>query len=256
MDTLGAVLGPLTALLLVTFLDYRAIFLISVIPGVLSALSIWLIREKKKTAGHQTGLLLTIKGSPPQFNKFLSAVGIFGLGNFAHSLLIFYVNQLLTPFYGAKATASMAIFLYTLHNIIYALTSYPFGALSDRVGKYGLLAIGYFLFGVMSLGFAFAGPHVPALVVLFILAGVYIAIIDTVEGAIAAELLPETIRGTGYGMLSTVNGIGDFVSSAVVGFLLANVSALAVFGYAFVLSLLGAALLFAQIKKGSGELKV
>ena len=82
----------------------------------------------------------------------------------------------------------------------------------------------------------------PYLLLLFAAAGVFIAIEDALEGAIAAELLPAEARGLGYGVLGTVNGIGDLVSSLTVGLLWTYVSVPAGLTYAVVLSLLGAAL--------------
>ncbi len=82
------------------------------------------------------------------------------------------------------------------------------------------------------------------MVILFCLAGIYIAIVDSMERAMAGDLLPENLRGTGYGVLSMVNGVGDFISSFVVGLLWAKVSPTAGFLYAGVLTLLGGIVLF------------
>jgi MFS family permease len=77
------------------------------------------------------------------------------------------------------------------------------------------------------------------LIIIFILGGIYIAMEDALEGAIAADLLPQELRGTGYGVLATVNGLGDFFSSLIVGFLWSYVSPFYAFGYGAVMSLLG-----------------
>jgi MFS family permease len=92
----------------------------------------------------------------------------------------------------------------------------------------------------MCIGFIFILPRFWYLAILFILGGMYIASEDVLEGAIAAELLPENLKGTGYGALATVNGIGDFVSSIVVGLLWVHISPAAGFLYAGILSILGA----------------
>ncbi len=101
------------------------------------------------------------------------AVGVFGLGNFAHTFLILRATDVLTPRLGAAAATSTAILLYTVHNVLYAGGSYPVGALSDRIGKGRLLALGYFLFGLMSMGFIILPLNMVTLVVPFILAGAY-----------------------------------------------------------------------------------
>jgi MFS family permease len=181
---------------------------------------------------------------PRSFKLFLVGVFVFGMGDFAHTLLILRATQVLTPIYGVAKAESLAISLYVAHNILYALAAYPVGALSDKLGRRELLALGYLLSGVMGIGFILAPPGFGYLLILFVLGGIYIAVEDALEGSTAAELLPEEVRGTGYGMLATVNGIGDFVSSLVVGFLWSTVSPSMGFGYAAVLSILGALVIY------------
>jgi MFS family permease len=81
------------------------------------------------------------------------------------------------------------------------------------------------------------------LLALFVLAGIYIAAEDALEGAMTADYTTPEVRGTAYGLLATVNGVGDFVASAAVGLLWTGVSPVAGFGYAAVLMLIGAAVL-------------
>lgn len=100
----------------------------------------------------------------------------------------------------------------------------------------------------MCLGFVVAGSNIILLALLFILAGVYIGIVDALERALAADLLPLAQRATGYGFLATANSIGDLVSSIVVGFSRGHVSTAAGFFYGAALTLAGCAALFA----GSG----
>jgi MFS family permease len=177
------------------------------------------------------------------FWRFVGAVGVFGLGNFAHTLLILRAVSLLTPHYGAVVAGRYGIALYILHNVLYAAVSYPAGALGDRVNKKTLLSAGYALFGVMCLLFLTNPTSIPMLTLLFILAGVYIGIVDAMERALAADLLPIAQRGVGYGALATANSFGDLLSSIIVGELWAHVSIAAGFGYAAVLTLAGAAFL-------------
>jgi MFS family permease len=245
MDTLGAVIGPAIALALVGILSYRQIFLISFIPGFLSVASfILLVKEKKGRPDGKINFWKNIKDLPLNFKLFVFSVGIFGLGNFAHTLLILRTSEILSPEYGKTAAISAAIGLYTLHNILYAVSAYPAGILSEKIGKRTLLGLGYFLFALMCLGFILEPPKLWAMVILFCLAGIYIAIVDSMERAMAGDLLPENLRGTGYGVLSMVNGVGDFISSFVVGLLWAKVSPTAGFLYAGVLTLLGGIVLF------------
>jgi len=185
-----------------------------------------------------------IGGLPTRFKLFLVGVGIFGAGDFAHSLLTLRAAQMLTPGMGAARAGQVAIALYTLHNVLYAGMSFPIGALADRIGKRGLLALGYGVAALMGIGWIVAVPSVWLLGLLFALGGTFIAAEDALEGALAADLLPEDVRGTGYGVLATVNGLGDFLSSIVVGALWTAVSPAAGFAYAAALFVLGAVVIY------------
>ena len=111
----------------------------------------------------------------------------------------------------------IAVGLYTFYNVVNALASYPAGVMADRVGKRGLLALGYLLAMIAFAAFLFEPPTIAALAAFFALAGVHGGTQASVEKSLAAEILPKDVRGSGYGVLATVNGIGDLVSSVVVG---------------------------------------
>ena len=248
-DTLGAVLGPALALILLTMLagheatqdTYRQIFLLTLIPGILSAISfLTLVKERSKGLINRKSLVSSVQAMPLKFRFYLIGVGLFGIGDFAHSLLTLRAAEILTPTMGATAAGQTAILLYVVHNILYAAMSFPIGALADKVGKRGLLAAGYVLAAVMAIGWIVAVPSVWYLGLLFALGGVFIAAEDTLEGAIAADLLPEEVRGTGYGVLATINGLGDLVSSIMVGFLWTSFAPGVGFGYSAILFVAGA----------------
>lgn len=244
MDTLGAVVGPAIAYILIKVIPLRSIFLVALLPSILAFLVITLfVKEVKKSSNSSNKLLISIKKLPTNFRSFLLAVGIFGLGNFADSLFILRATELLTPAHGTGVASGLAIILYTLRNIFYAGFSFPIGSLADKIGKKGLLAFGYLLTGISALGFAFAWSNLMYLGLFFLLAGIAIAITDALERTVAADLLPADLRGIGYGTLATVNGIGDFASSTIVGFLWVAISPLAGFGYGAIICTLGAIML-------------
>lgn len=252
-DTLGAIVGPAFALALLSLLagreatavTYRQIFWITLIPGLLSTLSFALfVKERARLANHAANLFKTIGGLPTRFKLFLIGVGIFGAGDFAHSLLTLRAAQMLTPEMGAARAGQIAIALYVLHNVLYAGMSFPIGALADRIGKRGLLALGYGVAALMGIGWIVAVPSVWMLGLLFALGGAFIAAEDALEGVLAADLLPEDVRGTGYGVLATVNGLGDFLSSVVVGALWTAVNPAAGFAYATALFFIGAIVIY------------
>jgi MFS family permease len=162
---------------------------------------------------------------PKPFRRYLIAIGIFGIGDFNHSLLILASISLLSPEYGREFALVAGPILYATRNGLQALASFPIGALSDRIGRRGLLVAGYVLGAVVMLGFAAAFlwqlGSLSIVVGLFVFAGIYIAFQEALEGAMTADLIPDrTRRGTAYGALGFVNGFGDFVASLVVGLLL------------------------------------
>ncbi len=251
-DTLGAITGPALALLMLSLINgsvtestYRTIFLITLIPGLLSALSfLFFVTEHRRQPNHDQNLVASIRSLPRGFRAYLIGVGLFGIGDFAHSLLTLRAAEMLTPTLGAATAGQTAILLYVIHNVLYAGMAFPIGALADRVGKRGLLAAGYGVAALMSIGWIVAVPSVWYLAILFALGGTFIAAEDALEGAIAADLLPEDVRGTGYGVLATVNGLGDFMSSIIVGLLWTAFVPAVGFAYTAILSLLGAIVIF------------
>jgi len=246
MDTVGAVAGPLTALLLVSLWSIRTALAWTIVPGMLALICfLWLVPAGKSATTHQSfDFLHSLRQLPRSFRRFLAGVFAHGIGDFAPTLLILRAGQILTPQYGAARGATLAVALYTLHNIVFAVISYPAGALADRVGKRGVLAVAYALAAVMCIGFIFAPATIAWLAALFVIAGLHIGIQQGLEKSAAAELLAPEIRGTGFGVLATVNGIGDFASSVIVGALWTAVAPAAGFLYGAIFSLAGAALIY------------
>jgi len=256
-DTLGAVLGPLAAVGLLALVGgasphttgpYRLIFALTVIPGVGSGLAFAvLVAERRRKAQKELKLWATLRSLPRSYLEILIAVGLFGFGNFAPTLLILGATELLTARHGIGGAAQIAGLLYVLHNLFYAGVSYPVGALSDRWGRRGLLALGYFAGGLVAVGFSLAFLlHLRAvlyLALLFALAGSFVGAQDALEGAITADQVRRAERGTAYGLMASVNGVGDFAASAVVGLLWTVVSPVIAFGYAALLMWAGTAVL-------------
>ena len=219
MDTLGAIAGPLIAVLLISHVSVRTIFLISLIPGLCAVLAIITLVKEKAKAPNTENTWKSVRSLSPTFFSFLIPVGVFGISNFAPTFLILRAEELLTPGYGVLLASTFAVGLYTWSNVAYALVSYPFGVLSDRMSKKAILAFGYLIFGLMCFGFIFANASIIFLIILFALSGIYTAIIESSEPALASTLIAANEHGTGYGVLSTVQGVGDFISSIGIGVL-------------------------------------
>jgi MFS family permease len=254
-DTIGAILGPLLGALLlwqiapdvldVSAAPHRIIFLLTLIPGVGAAIVfLFLVREQRFTPTPGLRFRESLRDLPGPFRRYLVAVGVFGLGDFSHALLILASIGLLEPAYGREFALVIGPILYAIRNTIQAATSFPVGALSDHIGRRGLLVVGYLIGVVVMLGFGAAFVweirSLSYVVSLFVLAGVYIAVQEALEGAMTADLIPDrTRRGTAYGVLGCVNGVGDFAASFVVGLLMVAQPE-AAFAYAAGWMLLGA----------------
>jgi MFS family permease len=252
MDTVGAIAGPLTALWLlrVTNHAYRTVFFWTLLPGLLAVLCFWLlVRERPIATRKQVSFLTGLRALPGSFRRFLLGVGIFGAGDFSHTLLILYATRMLAPAHGMAWAASMAVGLYTLHNVFYAGSAYVSGWISDHVPqRKAILAGGYALGGVTAI-FLTAAPHsLWLLAAIFVLAGVYVGTEEALEDSLAAELLPKEQHGMAFGTLAAVNAVGDFLSSIVVGVLWSEVSVKAAFSFSAVLFFAGA-ILIARLRK-------
>jgi MFS family permease len=244
MDTLGAIVGPLTALWLleVTHHNYRSVFLWTLLPGTIAVASFWiLVRERPIEARPKQSFLTGLQALPGTFRRFLFGVGIFGAGDFSHTLLILYATRMLAPAHGMARAASLAVGLYTLHNVFYAGSAYVSGWISDHVPQRKLiLAAGYALAGVTAILLTTAPQNLWLLAGIFILAGLYVGTEEALEDSLAAELIPKVQHGMAFGTLAAVNAVGDFFSSLVVGFLWTAISVRAAFAFSAVLFFLGA----------------
>ena len=247
MDTVGAIAGPLTALWLlqVTGHNYRAVFLWTLLPGMIAVLSFWLlVRERPFEARKKVTFIAGLRSLPANFRKFLLGVGVFGSGDFSHTLLILYASRMLAPTHGAARAASLAVGLYTLHNVFYAGSAYISGWISDIVPhRKSILAGGYALAGVTAIFLMTTPTSVWLLGGLFVLAGIYVGTEEALEDSLGAELIPREQHGMAFGTLAAVNAVGDFLSSLVVGFLWSAVSARAAFSFSAVLFFVGAILI-------------
>jgi MFS family permease len=150
----------------------------------------------------------------------------------------------LTPSLGAVAAGVFAVGLYTFSNVVYAVVGYPIGVLADRYSKRFILSLGFALFGLLCFGFVFADGTEWLLVVLFALNGIYTAIIESSQPALASTLMPDDQHGTGFGVMSSVDGLGNFLSSVAMGIVWTAVSPNAGFIATSVLALISAALLY------------
>ncbi len=245
LDTIGAILGPASALILLEASNhqYSRLFAFTLVPGLMAALVIALfVQEKNRPAVSQISFRDSMRTLPLEFKKYLIAVGVFGFGDFAHTLLILFAAQKLAVTLGVGRAASLAAGLYILHNVLYASFSFLSGFLADRFDKRHILAGGYFLAGVMAILVIALPPSLPMMILVFTLGGIYVAVEETLEDSLCAEIVGEAQHGVAFGALATVNGVGDFASSIIVGLLWTTFGIGIAFGYSALLFVAGGAL--------------
>ncbi len=261
-DTVGAILGPLMALALLAWgaahghagLGWmRLVMAWTLVPGLAAAVVIaWSVPERIRGAGADRPEAHP-RHAPGAFRRYLTAVGVFGAGDYAHTLLILAAGQLLAPVHGPARAAVMGAGLYVWHNAVYALAAFPAGALADRFGHRRILAAGYGLSVavplILAAAFARGSATLAAMLLVFALAGLVNGVQDTLESAAVAGFVPEAERGFGYGLLGAVNGAGDLASSLLVGALW-TVRPVLGFGYAGLMMALGAGLMAREGLRG------
>jgi MFS family permease len=245
MDTIGAIVGPASALLLLAAFHhhYPPLFAITLVPGLIAAAFIaFVVKEKERKPVSHVSFGERLRSLPKPYRKFLVAVGLFGSGDFAHTMLILLATQKLTPALGAANAASLAVGFYVAHNIFYAAFAPIAGWLADHFKKPLVLATGYALAAVMAVLIITLPATIWTFVLVFVLGGVYVGIEETLEDSLCAELVNEEQHGMAFGVLATVNGVGDFLSSIVVGLLWTEFGTAVAFGYSAVLFVLGSLL--------------
>lgn len=230
-DMIGAVVGPLTAALLVWWgAPLGSVILWSVVPSALSVgAALLLTRDRAPAAAEPDAAARggdgasgadTAAGFPRAYWLFVGGVLLFGLGDFSRTFLIVLAARALGED-SAGAVLSTAVLLYAGHNLVSALAAYPAGKLGDAGSKPRVLIAGYALGVITNVTLALAGASLPWLVLAIALSGIYIAIEETLEKAVVAQLLPRQQRSLGLGVLASANALGDLGSSLCVGLLLA-----------------------------------
>ncbi len=216
LDTLGAMIGPLIALVLLKVFagNLRLIFYLAFLPAVAGVvLLVAFVRDARTDNG--TGRRLPWKLSDIKldrsFKVFLLASTVFALGNSSDAFIILRAHSL-------GFTVGTTILAYALFNIVYAVFSFPAGIISDRVGQKKLLLWGFALFALIYFLFGVTGRP-GFLWVLFPLYGIYMALTEGIGKAYISLHARGEFAGTTYGVYQTVTGLAAFPASLAAGFL-------------------------------------
>lgn len=232
MDNLGAIFGPLLALLLMSVVGVRTAIVLSVIPGLAAALSIAFAARHVKVTDGTTRRAIRLRVRPVlhgALGRLFIGIGAFEVGNAAATLMILRASELLEPTRGQEAATEIAVSLYVAYNVAATLASLPGGHVSDSRSARHSLVIGAACFLGAYLVFAGAGPQVVVLLGAFVLAGVGIGFAETAEAAAVASLSDESVRGSAFGILAGVQSFGNLAASTIAGLLWTVVSPTAAF---------------------------
>ncbi|MBI4684352.1 MAG: MFS transporter [Nitrospirae bacterium] len=233
MDTLGAVAGPAAAFIILSLFsgNYRLVFWLSMIPGIIAVLVILFFIKEHERAEAQKSKSTKVQetGSPKvqqpgtsallhfgshfdwRYKTFVAVATLFAIGNSSDVFLILKATSV-----GIKETQIPVLYLF--FNLVYALTAMPAGILSDRIGRKRIILSGFILFGFVYWGFAVSKEqsHIWGL---FLLYGVFMGLTEGIQKAYLGSIIPAECKATAYGIYNTFVGLAVLPASVVGGYL-------------------------------------
>lgn len=238
MDTFGAVLGPVAALTYLYFFpdDYKTLFLIAFIPGLLAIITTLLIKESRRpaTTNHkpqtsnfksQTSNFFAFfsywKTSSPEYKRLLTGLLLFALFNSSDVFLLLRMKESGLP-------DTTIISTYVFYNLVYALLAYPVGILADKIGLKRIFITGLFVFAFVYLGFALNNNSI-VFIFLFLLYGLYAAATEGVSKAWISNIVDKSETATAIGTYSGFQSICALIASSLCGLLWYNFGAMVTF---------------------------
>lgn len=246
MDTLGAAIGPVIALILLYYFpnNFQLIFLVAFVPSVIAVALTLLVKDKPASSKVKSkkNYIEFWKSAPKEYKKILLLITTFSLVNSSDVFLILKSKDV-------SQSSSLAIFGYVFYNLIYAAASYPLGGLSDKLGKQKVFSFGLIIFSAVYFGFALV-PNIDFIWVLFALYGIYAASTEGISKAWISDLIPNEQRGSAIGLLTMLSSFAIMFGSFLTGVLWDKFGSEIPFIISAVISLIiGITILFTANKK-------
>ena len=241
LDTVGAFVGPLlaVALMLLWANDFRAVFAVAVVPALLAVLLLMVgVREPARPAGAARSNPISranLKRLPRAYWWVVGVGAVFTLARFSEAFLVLRAEQL------GMALALVPLVMVAM-NVVYSLTAYPFGKLSDRVSHHGLLLAGLSVLVLADVVLA-VSTHWVGLLLGVALWGVHMGMTQGLLAAMVAAQAPADLRGTAFGFFNLVSGVALLAASVLAGLLWQHLAPAWTFGAGAAFSVLAMAAL-------------
>lgn len=234
-DTAGAVVGVVAALAALAWLGAspQTIVLAGAGVGLLTMLPLARVREVEREPGAPASV---VEPTSPRYRAFLVVTAVFALGEVSYLFYLVRAADVL-------GSATTAVALYLLFNVVYLAVAYPAGARGDRVGRPRVLVVGYVLFAASAAALLW-WPTIAGAVLAFALLGAGFGAVDGVQRAHAADLAGSEARSTRLGIYHAVYGLAIVAGGIVGGVLWDSVSPQATFVWGAVVPLVAAAMLY------------
>ena len=216
MDTLGAVLGPSLALVYLYYNpgEYKTLFYIAFIPGLLALATSFFLKEKKRarTAKQKTSFFSFLsywKSSTAIYRRVVSGLLLFTLFNSSDAFLLLKAKQ-------AGLSDTMVIGVYIFYNLVYALCAFPAGIIADKIGLKKMFIAGLVLFSAVYFGMGIS-QHRYLVIALFMLYGLYAAATEGVSKAWISNITDKKDTATAIGTFSAFQSICTMLASSIAG---------------------------------------
>jgi MFS family permease len=216
LDTVGAVLGPLLAIVfMAAFADsFTHVFWIAVIPAFVAvAIIVFGVREPQKPAGTHVARAPLSRAElvrlGPGYWVVVGVTALFTLARFSEAFLLLRAQSVGVPF-------TLVPVVMVVMNVVYAFSAWPAGALSDRIGRYGLLTAGFALLIVADLLLAVNGSVITVMIGVAFW-GLHMGLTQGLLSAMVADTAPPELRGTAFGVFNLVSGIALLAASIIAG---------------------------------------